>query len=33
MMKWLTHNFYLKILSLGIAVILWLLVTRGVTNF
>lgn len=31
-MKLLTHNFWLKALAVVIAVVLWLLVTRGVTN-
>ena len=31
-MRLLTHNFWLKALSVVIAVLLWLLVTRGVTN-
>lgn len=31
-MKVLTHNLGLKALSVVIAVVLWLLVTRGVTN-
>ena len=31
-MKLIAHNFWLKALSLVIAIVLWLLVTRGITN-